>query len=160
MYKPIFHRYLLIGCGYNTHRSRCLELEIWWFRADDNDNDDRRTNRLLYPCACAWGKSMHLWKSVHVRWTTTGLSVQYIALTCTRTSQIRYSVFYYATSRVYDIPRVHGVCTTCFCFEYGFIIVQITWLHLFSTNETESVPCVYSNELYIHVIHISRRLRT
>ena len=47
-YKPVFHRYLPIGCAYSTYRS--LELEIWRFSCRQ-----RRRRQMTLPLAHARG---------------------------------------------------------------------------------------------------------
>ena len=50
-YKPVFHRYLSIGCDYSTHK--CLEREIWRFSC-------HRRQRQDIPCACARGNYVYV----------------------------------------------------------------------------------------------------
>ena len=47
--------------GYLSNPDRCLDLEIWWFFVDDNDND--RTDYFT-PCTCMWGNYPHMFASL------------------------------------------------------------------------------------------------
>ena len=58
-YKPVFHRYLPIGCAYSTHRH--LELEIWRYLCRRWKQRQRQTDKpiVFTPYTCAWGNYIH-----------------------------------------------------------------------------------------------------
>ena len=64
MYKPVFHRYLLIGRAYSSHRR--LEREIWRFlcrqRQRQRGRQQRQTDKpIALPLAHACGVITNVW---------------------------------------------------------------------------------------------------